>query len=45
MIHFDKNNSYFVLIGIGFNLYAYSLTELSKQAKEIYNFDISTILN
>ena len=45
MIHFDNNNSYFVLIGIGFNLYAHSLTELRTQAKEIYNFDISTILN
>jgi hypothetical protein len=45
MIHFDKNNSFFVLIGVGFNLYAYSLPELIKQAKEIHNFNVLTILN
>jgi hypothetical protein len=45
MIHFDKNNSYYVLLGVGFNLHAFTLNELREQAKEMYNFDISTVLN
>ena len=45
MIHFDKHNSYYVLLGVGFNLHAYSLPELREQAKSMYNFDCDTILN
>ncbi len=45
MIHFDKNNSCYILIGIGFNLHAFTLLDLRKQAKEIYNLDLLTLLN
>lgn len=45
MIHYEQNGNYFVLLGIGFDLMAYSLPELQKQAKELYNYDILTILN
>ena len=45
MIHFDINNSYYVLLGVGFNLHAYTLPDLIKQAKEIYDFDCLTVLN
>ncbi len=45
MIHFDKHNSYYILTGIGYNLHAYTLSDLMKQAKELYNFDCLTVLN
>lgn len=45
MIHFDKHNSYYILLGVGFNLFAYTLDDLRIKAKRLYNFDISTILN
>lgn len=45
MIHYEQNGNYFVLLGIGFNLMAYSLNDLIKQAKDIYNLDLLTVLN
>ncbi len=53
MIHLDKHNSFYVLLGtyeengvkVAFNLYCFSLAELIKQAKEIYKFDCLTLLN
>lgn len=45
MIHYEQNGNYFVLLGVGFNLIAYTLPELKKQAKEIYNYNILTVLN
>lgn len=45
MIHYEQDGSYFVLLGVGFNLIAYSIPELQKQAKELYNYDILTVLN
>ena len=45
MIHFDTHNSYYVLLGVGFNLFAYTLLDLIIQAKTIYNYDCYTVLN
>lgn len=45
MVYFDNKNSFYVLLGVGFNLYAYSIPDLIKQAKEIHNFNVLTILN
>ena len=45
MIHYEQKGNYFILLGIGFNLMAFSMLELQRQAKQIYNFDILTILN
>lgn len=45
MIHFDIHNSYYVLLGVEYNLQAFTLLDLRKQAKEIYNFDLLTLLN
>lgn len=45
MIHYKEDGRYFVLLGVGFNLIAYSLSDLIKQAKDIYDVDILTILN
>lgn len=45
MIHYEEKGNYFILLGIGFNLMAYTLPELKKQAKELYNINILTFLN
>ena len=45
MIHYEQNGNYFVLLGVGFNLMAFTMLELQQQAKRIYNFDILTLLN
>ena len=45
MIHYEQNGNYFILLGINFNLYAFSMLELQEQAKQIYNFDVLTLLN
>lgn len=45
MIHYEQKGNYYVLLGIGFNLMAYSLTDLITQAKEIYGLDLLTVLN
>ena len=45
LIHFETKGNYFVLSGLGFNLYAYSLPELITQAKEVYNINLLTTLN
>lgn len=45
MIHYEQNGNYFVLLGIGFNLMAFSMLDLQTQAKLLYNIDILTFLN
>ena len=45
LVHFETKGSYYVLLGAGFNLYAYSLPELITQAKETYNINLLCILN
>jgi len=45
MIQVFKNGCYFELRGNNFNLFAFSLCELIKQAKQIYNIDLLTVLN
>ena len=45
MIHYEQNGNYFVLLGVGFNLMAFSMLELQRQAKLLYNIDILTFLN
>lgn len=45
MIHYEQKGNYYVLLGIVFNLMAFSLTDLIKQAKEIYGLDLLTVLN
>ena len=45
LIHYETKGNYFVLMGLGFNLYAYSLPELITQAKEIYNINLLITLN
>ena len=45
LIHYETKGSYFVLMGLGFNLYAYTLPELITQAKKIYNINLLTTLN
>lgn len=45
MIHYEQNGNYFVLLGVGFNLMAFTMLELQRQAKQIYNLDILTFLN
>lgn len=45
MITIYKNGCYFELRGNNFNLFCFSLPELIKQAKQIYNIDLLTILN
>lgn len=45
LVHYETKGNYFVLLGLDFNLYAYSLSELITQAKEIYNINLLIILN
>ena len=45
LVHYETKGNYFVLLGVGFNLYAYTLTELITQAKEVYNINLLTTLN
>lgn len=45
LVHYETKGNYYVLLGLGFNLYAYTLTELITQAKEIYNINLLIILN
>ena len=45
LIHYETKGNYFVLLGIGFNLYAYTLPELITQAKEIHSINLLTTLN
>lgn len=45
MITICTNGCYFELRGDNFNLFCFSLAELIKQAKQIYNIDLLTVLN
>ena len=45
LVHYETKGNYFVLLGLGFNLYAYTLAELITQAKEIYNINLLIVLN
>ena len=45
LVHYETKGSYFVLLGSGFNLYAYTLPELITQAKEVYNINLLITLN
>ena len=45
LVHFETKGDYYVLLGLGFNLYAYTLPELITQTKEIYNINLLCLLN
>ena len=45
LVHYETKGNYFVLLGLDFNLYAYTLPELITQAKEIYNINLLIVLN
>lgn len=45
MITIHTHSNYFELRSKEVNLFAFSLCELIKQAKDIYNIDLLTILN
>ena len=45
LVHYETKGNYFVLMGLGFNLYAYTLPELITQVKEIYNINLLIVLN
>ena len=45
MITIFENGCYFEMRGNAFNLFAFSLAELIKQAKEIYNINLLEYLN
>ena len=45
MITIYNNGSYFEMRGDNFNLFCFSLPELIRQAKSIYNIDLLTLLN
>ena len=45
LVHYETNGNYYVLLGLGFNLYAYTLPELITQVKEIYNINLLIVLN
>jgi hypothetical protein len=45
MIHYDEIGKYYVLLGVGYSLMTYTMEGLQKQAKELYNLDVLTILN
>ena len=45
LVHYETKGNYYVLLGLGFNLYAYTLPELITQVKEIYNINLLITLN
>ena len=45
LVHYETKGNYFVLLGLGFNLYAFTLPELITQAKGIYNINLLIVLN
>ena len=45
LVHYETKGNYFVLLGVGFNLYAYTLPELIAQAKGIYSINLLIVLN
>ena len=45
LVHYETKGNYFMLLGLDFNLYAYTLSELIAQAKEIYNINLLCALN
>lgn len=45
LVHYETKGNYFVLLGLGFNLYVYTLPELITQAKGIYNINLLIVLN
>ncbi len=45
LVHYETKGNYYVLLGLGFNLYAYTLPELITQAKGIYNINLLIVLN
>lgn len=45
MITIHTYKGFFELRGKDFNLFCFSLVELIKQAKQIYNIDLLTVLN
>ena len=45
LVHYETKGNYYVLLALGFNLYAYTLPELITQAKEIYNINLLIVLN
>ena len=45
LIHYETKGNYYMLLGLGFNLYAYTLPELITQAKEVYNINLLIVLN
>lgn len=45
MITIFNYGNFFELRGNDFNLFCFSLAELIKQAKQIYNIDLLTVLN
>lgn len=45
LVHYETKGNYFVLLSVGFNLYAYTLPELITQSKEIYNINLLIVLN
>ena len=45
LVHYETKGNYFVLLGLDFNLYAYTLPELITQSKEIYNINLLCALN
>ena len=45
LVHYETKGNYYMLLGLGFNLYAYTLPELIAQAKGIYNIDLLCVLN
>ena len=45
LVHYETTGNYYMLLGLGFNLYAYTLPELIAQAKGIYNINLLIVLN
>ena len=45
LVHYETKGNYYVLLGLGFNLYAYTLPELITQVKGIYNINLLIVLN
>lgn len=45
MVHYDKINKFYVLLGMGYDLHTFTLQDLVIQAKQLYDINVLTFLN
>lgn len=45
MVHYDKTNNFYVLLGVRYDLHTFTLQDLITKAEKLYNINVLTFLN